>query len=119
MARHYANENFPVETVEALQTLGHDVLTSQLAGNAGRGVPDEDVLQYAVTNERVVITMNRVHFHRLHRSTPDHFGIITCTFDLNYAGLASRIHEAIVENEPLIGKLVRVIRPNPSSKQAS
>jgi hypothetical protein len=36
----YANENFPLLVVEELRRLGHDVITSQDAGNAGQAVPD-------------------------------------------------------------------------------
>jgi hypothetical protein len=36
MARLYANENFPFPVVEELRRLGHDVLTTLEAGNAGR-----------------------------------------------------------------------------------
>jgi uncharacterized protein DUF5615 len=43
----YANENFPLPTVEALRQLGHDVQTSQDAGRANRKIPDEEVLEYA------------------------------------------------------------------------
>src|SRR5262245_32436384 len=59
LASLYANENFPRQVVEALRRLGHDVLTSQEAGNAGRGVPDEVVLAFAVRTGRAVVTLNR------------------------------------------------------------
>lgn len=52
MAAIYANENFPRRVVEALRTLGHDVLTSQEAGRANQMVPDEDVLSFAVEQGR-------------------------------------------------------------------
>lgn len=42
--KFYANENFPMPVVERLRELGHDVLTARDAGNAGQGIPDEDVL---------------------------------------------------------------------------
>lgn len=43
MARLYSNENFASGVVQELRRLGHDVLTSQEAGNAGRRVPDNEV----------------------------------------------------------------------------
>ncbi|NVM30155.1 MAG: DUF5615 family PIN-like protein [Candidatus Helarchaeota archaeon] len=36
MARLYANENFPLPVVEELRKLGHNVLTIQETGKAGR-----------------------------------------------------------------------------------
>ena len=39
MARIYANENFPLSTVEELRRLGHDVLTTFESGRAGKGSP--------------------------------------------------------------------------------
>lgn len=62
MARLYADENFPLPVVQALRRLGHDVLTSLDAGNAGRAVPDDEVLAFAVAGGRAVLTLNRRHF---------------------------------------------------------
>ena len=111
MSRLYSNENFPREVVRRLQALGHDVLTALDAGYANKGIPDEDVLAAAVKDSRVVLTLNRRHFIRLHRLAQNHVGIIVCTEDADILGLAERIHQAIAANEPLAGKLVRVNRP--------
>jgi len=51
MARLYADEQFPRDVSEQLQTMGHDVLTVQEAGNANLGIPDEEVLAFAVSNK--------------------------------------------------------------------
>lgn len=40
MALLYANENFPFPVVAELRRLGHDVLTTLDAGNAGKALPD-------------------------------------------------------------------------------
>lgn len=61
MARIYADEQYPLPVVEFLRPLGHDVLTVQEAGNAGLGIPD-DVLAFAASNERAVLTLNRGDF---------------------------------------------------------
>ncbi len=111
MAKFYSNENFPLPAVLALRSLGYDVLTSLEAGNANQSTPDEDVLAFAAQHQRILLTLNRLHFFRLHRIAPDHSGIIACTFDPNYADLANRISEACQQNEPMKGKLVRVNRP--------
>jgi hypothetical protein len=92
VARLYADENFPQPAVEALRELGHDVLTSLEAGNANQGIPDDEVVRFAAAQGRAVVTQNRRHFHREHRRSSDHAGIITCTVDPDYRALAARIH---------------------------
>lgn len=62
MALFYANENFPIGVVELLREKGHDVLTSQEAGNANQRIPDEDVLEYAAKVGRILLTLNRRGF---------------------------------------------------------
>jgi predicted nuclease of predicted toxin-antitoxin system len=111
MARLYADEQFPREVSERLQAMGHDVLAVQEAGNANLGIPDKNVLAFAITENRAVITLNRQDFIRLHRHTADHFGIIICTNDTDRTRMATRIDEAIALEEPLSGKLIRVVRP--------
>ena len=112
MARLYTKENFPLPAVVELRRLGHDVLTSLDAGNAGRGISDHAVLQFAIANNRAVVTLNRRHFVRLHIQVPVHRGIILCTFDLEFAGLAARIDAAIRPLATLDGVLLRIQRPN-------
>jgi predicted nuclease of predicted toxin-antitoxin system len=112
MARLYADEQFPREVVELLRPLGHDILTVQVAGNANQGIPDEAVLSFAVSDERAVLTFNRFDFIRLHRTQPDHAGIIVCKEDQDWEKLAIRINEPISTAEPLTGKLIRVNRPS-------
>jgi hypothetical protein len=111
MARLYANENFPRPVVVALRQSGHDVLTSLEAGNAGRSIPDVDVLQYAIAQQRAVITLNRRHFVRLHNEQPQHFGIIVCSYDPDFAALAARTNETLLSHANLRGQLLRVNRP--------
>ena len=62
MARMYANENFPCSVVERLRQLGHDVLTSREAGNADQAIPDDEVLRFAISENRAVLTLNRRDF---------------------------------------------------------
>lgn len=112
MARLYADEHFPRIVSELLRAMGHDVLTVQEAGNANLGIPDPEVLAFAVSNNRAVLTINRHDFIRLHRLQADHTGIIVCTDDLDRNRLAIRINEAISREEDLRGKLIRVVRPS-------
>jgi hypothetical protein len=79
MARCYANENFPLPAVETLRRLGHDVLTTAESGRAGQAMPDAAVQAFATAEQRIVVTLNRRHFIRLHHTTPTHAGIVVCT----------------------------------------
>jgi predicted nuclease of predicted toxin-antitoxin system len=111
MARLYADEQYPYPVVEFLRALGHDVLTVQEAGKANQRIPDPDVLTFATSEQRAVITQNRKDFFRLHRMQQEHAGIIACTNDRDWEALANRIHGAITVEETLQGKLIRVVRP--------
>ena len=86
MSRLYANENFPHPVVLELRRLGHDVLTVQETGKADQALPDEAVLKLAADEGRAVLTINRLHFIRLHRSQPHHAGIVVCTFAPDFTG---------------------------------
>ena len=110
MARFYANENFPLPAVEELRRLGHDVLTTQDAGRAGIAAPDSEVLSDAMVQNRAVLTFNRRHFIRLHFAQPQHAGIVVCTFDPDFVGLAQRIDAALNAPSELAGRLVRIYR---------
>jgi hypothetical protein len=96
MAHFYFNENFPLPVVDELRKLGHDVLTIQESGKAGQALPDEDVLSFAYIEGRILLTLNRKHFVRLHKNKAKHAGIFACTFDPNFKALAKRIHESII-----------------------
>ena len=113
MARCYADEQFPKRVVELLRTLGHDVLTVQEAGNANQKIPDEEVLAFAVSIDRAILTLNRRHFIRLHTLLEqDHAGIIVCKDDSKRDLLALRINEAIANRESVRSLLIRVNRPS-------
>ncbi len=110
MARLYANENFPMPAVEELRRLGHDVLTTFESGQAGQAIPDEQVLAFAKKESRILLTINRKHFKRLHAMDSNHFGIVACTFDANFVALAQRIHAAL-EQQHTANQFVRINRP--------
>ena len=114
MAHLYANENFPLATVEHLRKLGHDVLTTHETGRSNLGVEDEAVVRYAREVGRCVVTLNRKDFIRLHRIDSTHAGIIVCTENRQYIALAERIDAAILGAGNLRGQLVRVVRGDPS-----
>jgi hypothetical protein len=107
MARIYTNENFYRPVVVKLREFGHDVLTSLEAGQANKKIPDEDVLLFAVAEKRVMLTLNRRHFMRLHRLNSQHCGIIVCTEDADFEALAVRIHEVLEQAGDLDNQLVK------------
>jgi len=104
------DENFPLPVVEELRRFGHDVLTIQETGKAEQSVPDEEGLAFASVQGRAVL-LNCKHFIHLHRSQPEHAGIIVCTFDPEFIAQAKRIHTAIVSEAQLSDQLIRVNRP--------
>lgn len=112
MARLYANENFPLPVVEQLRSLGHDVLTIQEAGQSGQALPDPAVLAFAHAEGRILLTLNRRHFVRLHLEGAEHSGIMACSFDPDFSGQAQRVHQVIEQESELAGELVRVNRPS-------
>ena len=113
MARFYSNENFPLPVVLVLRAFGHDVVTIQERGQHNSSTPDDDVLMFARLESRIILTLNRKDFIRLHRLTPNHSGIVVCTVDPDFAGQAARIHHAISADGDLAGQLIRINRPNP------
>jgi ribosome biogenesis SPOUT family RNA methylase Rps3 len=112
MTRFYTNENFRYSVVQKLRELGHDVLTAHEAGNANQSIPDDKVLEFAITEGRVLITFNRQDFIKLHYQYPHHNGIIVCSLDSDSEGQAKRIHEVVSLENSLEGKLIRVNKPN-------
>ncbi len=114
MARLYTNENFPLAVVLELRRLGHDVVTSLEAGQANRGIPDEVVLRFALSQQRALVTQNRRDFLKLHNSGDfHHFGVILCTADPDFTGQAHRIDEAVCGlGKGLSAAPVRVNRPS-------
>ncbi|MEG4497147.1 DUF5615 family PIN-like protein [Microcoleus sp. F10-C6] len=115
IARLYSNENFPLDIVNKLRYLGHDVLTSYDAKQANQGIPDDDVLKFAHQQERAVITLNRQDFIQLHKLVKEHSGIILCKEcqgDDDYQQQALKIHELILEVSELKSRLFRVKKQN-------
>jgi predicted nuclease of predicted toxin-antitoxin system len=78
MARLDADELFPRVVVELLRLMIHNILTLQAAGKDNPKNPDEEVLAFAVSENRAVLTLNRRYFIRLHSLQSDHAAIIVC-----------------------------------------
>ena len=78
MARLYTDEQFPREVVELLRPMIHNILTVQAAGKDNPKNPDEEVLAFAVSENRAVLTLNRRYFIRMYSLQSDHAVIIFC-----------------------------------------
>ena len=112
MKKLYVNENFPLPVVESLRNFGHDVLTSLDAGNANQRIPDDNVLIFATNQNRILLTLNRRDFIKLHRFNPIHAGIIVCTEDGDFSALAARINTELSDNDRQFqNQLIRIYRP--------
>ena len=111
MALLYSNENFPLPVVERLRAMNHDIVSVLDSGLAGVAFPDDEVLRLATSSGRAVLTLNRRDFVRLHLKSDVHAGIVVCTVDSDFEGMAERIHEAVMAIPILHGQLIRVNRP--------
>jgi uncharacterized protein with PIN domain len=110
MARLYSNENFPLPVVEELRKLGHDVLTIQETGKANQAMTDEDVMEFANKEKRILLTMNRRHFIKLHNKRQPHAGIFACTYDSDFLALAKRIDNVLKEKGNFAQSVIRINR---------
>jgi hypothetical protein len=64
-------------------------VSAKCRGNASQRWPDDQVFAYAQKEARIPLTHNRKHFKRLHRQNqPHHFGIVICTTDYDFVGMA-------------------------------
>ncbi len=111
MAMLYTNENIPRQVAAKLREYGHDVLTVAESGNAGTAFPDNEVLEFAHRQNRILVTLNRRHFIRLHTDDALHSGIIACTTDSDFRRQATAIDDAIKNQACMQGKLIRINRP--------
>ncbi len=114
MARLYANENFPQPVVQELRRLGHDVLTVVETGKAEQSWPDEAVLEFARSEGRAILTLNRKHFIKLHQQSPDHAGIVCCTFD---PGFRISLHQKDLNLALASARELGVSLPNTATAQ--
>jgi hypothetical protein len=47
----------------------------------------------------------------LHQMTPDHSGLLVCTFEPDFAGQAERTNHLLVSRGDWAGQLLRINRP--------
>jgi predicted nuclease of predicted toxin-antitoxin system len=109
----YADENFELPVIKKLRAKGYDILTALEAGNANQGIPDEEVLAFAIQEHRAVITLNYNDFKNLHKRDKNHCGIVICISTRRAQDrddLTDRIDKALRIKESLVGELIRVNR---------
>ncbi len=111
MIKLYADENFEFPVVRRLREKSYDVLTTRDAGNDNQRISDEDVLDFAISQNRAVITLNYNHFKNLHKQVKTHNGIIICSRNDDWDIFADCIDIALRNEESIEGKLIRVNRP--------
>ena len=111
MAKLFADENFPVPVVQRLRQLMHDVATLNDIGQAGAGWSDEQVLRYAASEGRAVLTMDRRDFRSLHRQKVRHTGIVICTYNPDWDRFASQVDQALQATPDLVDALIHVYQP--------
>lgn len=79
----YTDEDVDGRVAKQLQRLGYDVVSSHAASNSGKGLPDEWQLEYAVNNQRVILSHNVSDFYRLarewHIRGREHYGIVVAS----------------------------------------
>jgi hypothetical protein len=113
MIQLYANENCPLETVQVLRDLGYDVLTTHEIGKSNLKIPDDEVLLFAISENRAILTVNRKDFIKLHRNNSAHAGIIVCTKNDDFENFATCIHAALIPlNHNISNQLIRVYKEN-------
>jgi predicted nuclease of predicted toxin-antitoxin system len=77
--------------VRKLRKKGYDILTTRDAGKDNQSIHDEDVLEFAISQNRAVITLNYNHFKNLHKQVKNHSGIIICSRNDDWDGFADCI----------------------------
>jgi predicted nuclease of predicted toxin-antitoxin system len=111
----YADENFEFPIVKKLRAKGYDILTALEAGNANQGILDEEVLAFAIQEQRAVITLNYNDFKNLHKRDNNHCGIVICISTRRAEdrdNLTDQIDKSLRIKESLAGELIRVTRAN-------
>jgi predicted nuclease of predicted toxin-antitoxin system len=112
MVKLYADEQFPCPVAQRLTAKGFDVLTVQEAKKANQKISDPEVLAFAISQGRAVITQNRRDFIALHNQSQAHAGIIVCTKNLDWDSFAEEIERILVGKTSIAGELIRVNRPS-------
>jgi uncharacterized protein DUF5615 len=104
--RLLTDEQFDARVVDELRRRhGHDVVTVRqtCSSKYGDAFDDKSVLEYALSERRVVITDNQKHFRKLHVDMPWHSGIVNCSVYANPNKKADRINDILRRTAARIG----------------
>jgi hypothetical protein len=106
--RLYADEHFDVRVCALLRKKGHDVrhVRQDCLNKSGDSISDEDVLKFAISQRRVVLTDNIRHFRRLTGRIKWHHGIVGCHVYKDPKAKAKVIDKALSEATATHGHLV-------------
>jgi hypothetical protein len=110
MARLLADANFPRPAVVELHRLSHDVISLEETGTVSHESADEDILNAAIVVNRSLLTLDYQSFARLLPACAHHPGVIVCTFDPDFVGMANRIDAALSSHDSLDSQVIRVGR---------
>jgi len=105
----FADECVYQATVKLLREWGYDTLTAQEAGLAGR--PDEEILAYAITHKRVLLTID-MDFSNIRRYPPrSHMGIILLKIRPRVADEVHAALKHLLENtgEPKLSRSLVIV----------
>lgn len=105
--RLYLDEDVSELIAEPLRRMGHDVLTTREAEN--KGLKDPEQVQFAIAQNRIIVTNNRYEFQRDLHPVKNHTGIIAGTHDTHdgHQRFARNVHTVLAENPDLSNTLVR------------
>jgi predicted nuclease of predicted toxin-antitoxin system len=92
----FADECVYKVTVALLRSWGHDVLTAQEVGLAGKS--DEEILAYAIVHERVLITIDMDFSNLRHYPPRSHKGIIVAKIRPRNAHQVHKVLEHLLNN---------------------
>jgi hypothetical protein len=77
------------------------------------------VLEFSTQEQRILLTINRKDFFRLHRyGNLKHAGIVACAQDSNPGALAQKIHHAVRDLESCEGKFIKVFQNPPTTSSS-
>ena len=107
--RFLANENFPGDAIAALRAAGHDIVSVRLGAP---GASDEEVLAWAVREQRVLLTFDK-DFGELARASglPPTCGIVLFRLPMTKPGeVGRRLAQILASRADWIGQF-SVVEP--------
>ena len=96
-----ANENIPLESVQSLRSSGYDVIS---ISERSPGISDEDVLQVACTENRIIVTFDRDYGELIfRRKLPVPAGILYLRFRPRNPDEVAEYISRLIKNRVVLG----------------